>query len=629
MATNLPPIVVEASRLEDGKFEVASHVDIISKGEIDSSGALSVVDLLEKRGNIFFRKMNANPALAQVSMRGFGANGFGRVKIVVDGQAINNPDMEAQNLLCLPLRSVENVEILHGPQTTLFGGDASAGAINIETSASRQGSERTLMEMHGGSWDSLGMHFSHRGELEEEALSYFGDFSWNRSDGYRDNGGFETWSSNGGLIKRFANGSRISVRSFWADSQYGLPEGIYAGKASYGVDYGDWRTSPRDSTGIESARNWTYGASLAAKGVVDDENALEGTFSFRQRKSTGYSVYEVDTADLRLKYANDSRLGGFENRFVAGGDAKLDLVDAQALAANQFSRFTGGVFVRDEFFVFENLSLFAGARGESFLSRDRYRVDALQGTDSEAKGAVGGEAGVNFKPCESTKLFVRWAPFFHAPLADEMFSAYGVANLDLAPEHGQTFEAGIAVELAEEMNFDFTAHHSLLTDEIAYFNYANVNLDDDTARTGFELSLDWAREKTASAAVSYAYDEGRFAGGANKGNLVPLVPRQRLRLCAEIFLADIFAVNGGCRIVDKQRYGGDFSGRGGMMPRYAVFDAGARCLPEWKWLKGFVFAFTVDNLFDRRYCDYGEYFDPWYVYPAAGRSVMFSVRYEF
>jgi outer membrane receptor protein involved in Fe transport len=38
---------------------------------------------------------------------------------------------------------------------------------------------------------------------------------------------------------------------------------------------------------------------------------------------------------------------------------------------------------------------------------------------------------------------------------------------------------------------------------------------------------------------------------------------------------------------------------------------------------------TADNLFDRRYCDYGEYFDPWYVYPAAGRSFMFTVRYEF
>ena len=210
-----------------------------------------------------------------------------------------------------------------------------------------------------------------------------------------------------------------------------------------------------------------------------------------------------------------------------------------------------------------------------------------------------------------------------------MFSAYGVANLGLDPERGHCSETGVAMELAEELNFDFTAHYSRLADEIAYFNYANVNLDDDTSRAGIETSLAWAREKTASAAVMYAYDDARFADGANKGNLVPLVPRQRLRLFAEIFLHDTFAINGGCRIVDKQRYGGDFSGRGGMMPRYAVFDAGFRCIPEWKWLKGFVFAFTVDNLFDRRYCDYGEYFDPWYIYPAAGRSAMFSVRYEF
>ena len=52
-------------------------------------------------------------------------------------------------------------------------------------------------------------------------------------------------------------------------------------------------------------------------------------------------------------------------------------------------------------------------------------------------------------------------------------------------------------------------------------------------------------------------------------------------------------------------------------------------MPAWKRLDGFTFAFTVDNLFDRRYCDYGEYFDPWYVYPAAGRSFIFTVRYEF
>ena len=75
----LGAVVVEASRLGQTKMEIPSHVDVITKGEIDASGAASTVDLLEKRGNLFLRKQNGNPALAQISMRGYGANSFGRV----------------------------------------------------------------------------------------------------------------------------------------------------------------------------------------------------------------------------------------------------------------------------------------------------------------------------------------------------------------------------------------------------------------------------------------------------------------------------------------------------------------------------------------------------------------------
>ena len=55
-----------------------------------------------------------------------------------------------------------------------------------------------------------------------------------------------------------------------------------------------------------------------------------------------------------------------------------------------------------------------------------------------------------------------------------------------------------------------------------------------------------------------------------------------------------------------QRYGGDFAGEGGMMPGYCLFDVGARLMPTWGWLEGFTFALTVDNVFDKRYFDYGE-----------------------
>ena len=62
----LGAVVVEASRLGQTKMEIPSHVDVITKGEIDASGAASTVDLLEKRGNLFLRKLNGNPAYCQL-----------------------------------------------------------------------------------------------------------------------------------------------------------------------------------------------------------------------------------------------------------------------------------------------------------------------------------------------------------------------------------------------------------------------------------------------------------------------------------------------------------------------------------------------------------------------------------
>lgn len=55
-------------------------------------------------------------------------------------------------------------------------------------------------------------------------------------------------------------------------------------------------------------------------------------------------------------------------------------------------------------------------------------------------------------------------------------------------------------------------------------------------------------------------------------------------------------------------------------------------MPTWKYLNGFTFAFTIDNLFDRRYADYGVYNGPWATdsfYPANKRNFLFTVRYEF
>ena len=625
----LAPVIVEASRLDQTKEEVPSHVDVLTRSDIDSSGAESTVALLEKRANLLFRNATPNPAMSQIAMRGYGANSFGRVKVVVDGEELNNPDMAAQELVRVPVRSIDKVEVLHGPQTVLHGGNASAGVINI-TSDIDSYDKKTVLDVHGGSWGAVGMHAGTRGGFEETGTTYFADFDFDRADGWRQNSQYELWSLKGGVRQHFGEASWLDVRAFYANSRYGMPGGVYYGRTSYGVDYGSWKTSARDASDSEAeARNSSFGVSLSGRGAFSDERRIDMSLSFRGRKSEGFTDYDVYTYDWKLAYVDETEIGGFANRFTVGTDLKYDDLYAWANAKNDYSRLSSAVFAHDEFWMLESLSVFGGARGEWFLSRDTYLDAYTAEKDRRKKGAVAGEAGLNWRPLEGLKLFAKWSHFYHAPLADEMFSYYGTPNMNLRPEEGDDFQVGADWTFLDDFNFNATYYHTLLENEIMYLNWANVNADDRTVRDGFETSLRWSRDKVGSAGIMYSFVRARFADGDYKGKYIPLVPGQQLRAYAEVFLTDWIAVGGGFRFVGEQRYGSDFAGRGGMMPNYCLFDAGVRAMPTWGWLEGFTFAFTIDNLFDKRYFDYGEYFDPWYVYPGARRTFMFTIRYEF
>ena len=131
----LPPVVVEASRIGKTPKEIPAAVQVITRGEIAASGAKDVVDLLQKKAaTIDFAHLGGNnPALAQIAPRGYGENGFGRMLVVVDGERLNSPDMNAPNLAQIGLGAIERIEILQGSQNVLHGDVGSAGMINIIT----------------------------------------------------------------------------------------------------------------------------------------------------------------------------------------------------------------------------------------------------------------------------------------------------------------------------------------------------------------------------------------------------------------------------------------------------------------------------------------------------------------
>ena len=124
----LPPVVVEASRLGKTPNEIPAAVQVVTRAEIARSGARDAVDLLAKKSATldFAHLGGANPALAQLAPRGYGENGFGRLLVVVDGERLNSPDMTPPNFGQVSLGAIDRVEILQGSQNVLHGDVGSA-----------------------------------------------------------------------------------------------------------------------------------------------------------------------------------------------------------------------------------------------------------------------------------------------------------------------------------------------------------------------------------------------------------------------------------------------------------------------------------------------------------------------
>ena len=125
-------IVVTAQKREQGLQEVPIAVTVLQSETIDSAFAKNIEDLQALVPSVSFRKGNTNRNSA-LTVRGIGTISFSiaaepSVSTVVDGVVMGRSGQAFAELYDL-----ERVEVLRGPQGTLFGKNASAGVLNITT----------------------------------------------------------------------------------------------------------------------------------------------------------------------------------------------------------------------------------------------------------------------------------------------------------------------------------------------------------------------------------------------------------------------------------------------------------------------------------------------------------------
>lgn len=624
-AAPVQTITVYASRIDDAKDDMACSVSVYGAGEIEDSGAHNLAELLKKKACVDVHAMNGNPLLTSIAMRGFGDNAFGRVKVVLDGEELNNVDMAAPNMTRIPLWFASRVEVLRGPSPVLYGDGAIGGVVNVRTDGTSYGS-KTRMTARGGSHGTFGAAMLTSGGIEEDGILYSGGYDYLRSDGFRSRSGYDIHTANAGVRKNFANGGTFGVKVNYQNAYYELPGSLTFDEWKHhrrkAVNRGDW------------TRLWSWGIAADSKLKLAEDRWLRLDASVsRQYRHAKMEAWRTDTeygywsGAISPRYIDENDFLGHANKFTAGFDFRLDGYGEDALGSRtrNFSRLRTAAFAQEEFFITEEFSLVVGARAERIENRWRHYAGLRESHSSDLMADF--ELGVVYRPLDGLKLYAKATRFHRSAFCDEL--SYTQNGKFLNPETGESLDAGFEWEFLEEFKADFNAYGMLMDDEIFFdpamapFGY-NRNSPGRTRRAGFDAGFSWKRDKAAEASLRYGYVHADFASGRYHGCDVPYVPKNRLQAEAGVWIVRDLELKGGCTFVDSQYVSGDYANAAHRLPSHTLFDAGLYYEPS--WAKGWKASFTVDNIFDRNYCDYAGV---GYYYPANGRSFLFTVSCEF
>lgn len=118
-------ILVTARKRAERLTEIPATIDVFSTKDLAASGNVTLSDLATRLPNFFIAAPRATRIA--VTMRGLGIPGVG---LYIDG--VYQPSDVA---FAIPLFDLERVEVLKGPQGTLYGRNAYSGAISYVTRA--------------------------------------------------------------------------------------------------------------------------------------------------------------------------------------------------------------------------------------------------------------------------------------------------------------------------------------------------------------------------------------------------------------------------------------------------------------------------------------------------------------
>jgi len=596
----LEEVVVTATRVETPIEEIASSMTVISSKEIERKQKATVLEVLKGLPGLDVVQNGGVGGTTSIFIRGANSE---HTLVMIDGVEVNDPISPGRSydFAHLTVDNIERIEILRGPQSTLYGSDAIGGVIHIITKKG-EGKPKFFLSAEGGSFttfrEATGISGGNKWVNYSFALSRFdteGISTASKKDGNYERDGYENTSLSAKLGFKPMDNLGIDFILRYMDAKTELDN--FAGVGGDDPNYVQKSNQFLFKTQVGLSlfdQVWSQKLGLALNDHnrdIKNKKDSQHPFDYEKGRYDGQLLKFDWQHHLQLHKTNALTFGLEYER--EEGKSKYYWESLWGPGQSIFPKKTAnikGYYIQDEIKLWDRLFATLGIRIDDhsrFGSETTYRVAPaylIKETDTKIKGTF----GTGFKAPTLYQLFAPatlWGP---------------IGNKDLKPEKSRGWDFGVEQDfLKNRVTLGATYFRNDFKDLIQ-FDWGQGYINIAKAKTeGIELFASVKPIDNLTARINYTYTDTE-----DKKTGKPLLrrPRNKMGLDLNYHFLDKGNLNLGAIYVGKRDDWKPYPVRG-RIGGYTLVNLAA----SYDITKNFQIFGRVDNLFDKDYEEVSGY----------------------
>ncbi|MEA3330535.1 MAG: TonB-dependent receptor [Campylobacterota bacterium] len=567
--------VVSATKSEQSLKDLTSNVSIITSDELKEKHYTTAIQALNTIAGISYTSNGGIGSSTSLNLRGAGNN---RTLVLIDGVRYQDPsNINGASIGHLMIEDIEQIEVIKGAQSGIWGADASAGVINIITKSAKDGTHGSAnVEAGGFNTKKYGVTASHKNskfDAKFSANKITSDSFTNMAPRDEDIGDYED--------DAYSNLTLNFKANYYITENAKISLGVTSIDAIKDYD----TASPDDETMKSDISDRLY--NLAYSQTYNNHNF---TLKVEQSKFSRDEIGTVAAWGMEFLKEFDGEYNNIEfsdnikyneKDFIVFGLGSSSDEASYIMTDNSKEEKTN----RDNYLYLTNSNTL-----NKIILTESIRYDDYNNFDSKATGKLGIKYNIN----NDTFITSNVGLAYNVPTITQKINPWGKENDELNPENTTSFDISAGYK-----NFKATYFYNIVTDLIEWYDpdgWGGIppiykNLDGESIFKGIELEYSQNITDSLLVSLNYCLLSAKDKDGKNLARRA----EETAKLSVDYYPIDALHIGVFGEYIGKRYNGNDDDGE--QTGRYNIVNL----VTNYDINSNFSAYAKVDNLFDTYY----------------------------